>query len=193
MILMIDNYDSFTYILVQYFEELGEEVLVWKHDEHPASHIDTINPTRIIISPGPGGPLDAGISLEAIKLYHTTIPILGVCLGHQCLGYFFGSTICHAPTIMHGKTSTIAHDSSSLFLDTPSSFIVTRYHSLVIAQNTIPECIKQTAWTFDGDNKVCMAIAHKEYPLFGVQFHPESFLSEHGKQILNNFLTVTSK
>ena len=194
MILLIDNYDSFTYIIRQYLIELGQEVVVWKHDAYPLNAIngaiDDLNPTKIVLSPGPGAPVDAGMSLAVIDRYHASLPMLGVCLGHQCLGQYFGGTISRAPTIKHGKTSAISHDGSTLFANIPSPFQVTRYHSLIISPDSIPAVFRQTAWVDEGAVRICMAIEHTRFPLFGVQFHPESYLSEHGYQLFENFLSV---
>ena len=185
MLLMIDNYDSFTYNLVQYFAELGEEVKVFRNDEISVDEIAKINPERICISPGPCSPAEAGISVETIKRYAGHIPILGVCLGHQAIGEAFGGKIIHAKTLMHGKTSQIHHTNQGVFKDLKNPFTATRYHSLVIERATLPDCLEVTAWT---DDEEIMGVRHKTLPIEGVQFHPESVLTEHGHDLLNNFL-----
>ncbi len=185
MLLMIDNYDSFTYNLVQYFAELGAEVVVKRNDEISVEDIAKMNPQHLVISPGPCTPNEAGISVAAIKTYAGRIPLLGVCLGHQSIGQAFGGKIIHAKTLMHGKTSPIHHHSTSVFTGLPSPFTATRYHSLVIERETIPDCLEITAWTDDGE---IMGVRHKTLPVHGVQFHPESILTEHGHDMLKNFL-----
>lgn len=182
---MLDNYDSFTYNIVQYFGELGVEVIVARNDEITIEEIEAINPDLICVSPGPCTPTEAGISVELIKHFAGQIPILGVCLGHQSIGAAFGGNIIRAKELMHGKTSSITHSGSDIFTDIPSPYTVTRYHSLAIERDTLPECLEITAETEDGE---IMAIAHKELPIFGVQYHPESVLSEYGHELLNNFL-----
>ena len=182
---MLDNYDSFTYNIVQYFGELGAEVIVARNDEMTIEEIEAINPDLICVSPGPCTPNEAGISVELIKHFAGQIPILGVCLGHQSIGAAFGGNIIRAKQLMHGKTSSITHSGSDIFTDIPSPYTVTRYHSLAIERDTLPECLEITAETEDGE---IMAVAHKELPIFGVQFHPESVLSEYGHELLNNFL-----
>ncbi len=183
-VLVIDNYDSFTYNLVQYLGELGAEVTVFRHDEISTDEIAALAPTHILISPGPGDPDDAGISLAVIEKFHRTIPILGVCLGHQCIGQAFGGKIGAAKTLMHGKTSQIRHDGRGVFRDIPQDFTATRYHSLVVAEE-LPDCLEITARTPDGE---MMGVRHKEFPVEGVQFHPEAILTEHGHKLLQNFL-----
>ncbi|MFH2133614.1 MAG: aminodeoxychorismate/anthranilate synthase component II [Pseudomonadota bacterium] len=185
MLLMIDNYDSFTYNLVQYFAELGADVVVKRNDEITVEEIAQMNPQHLVISPGPCTPNEAGISVAAIKQYAGKIPLLGVCLGHQSIGQAFGGRIIHAKTLMHGKTSLINHDSNSVFTGLPNPFTATRYHSLVIERETLPECLEITAWTDDGE---IMGVRHKTLPVHGVQFHPESILTEHGHDMLKNFL-----
>ena len=185
MLLMIDNYDSFTYNLVQYFGELGEEVVVFRNDEITLDKIAQLKPTYIVISPGPCTPNEAGISISAIDDCSAKIPILGVCLGHQSIGQAFGGKIIHASHIMHGKTSPVFHHDSGVFNGLPNPFIATRYHSLVIERATMPDCLEITAWTEDGE---IMGIRHKSLKVEGVQFHPESILSEYGHQLLGNFL-----
>ena len=185
MLLMIDNYDSFTYNLVQYLAEIGQEVKVVRNDKISIEEINKLNPQYIVISPGPCTPNEAGISLELIEAFKGKIPILGVCLGHQSIGQAFGGKIVHAQTIMHGKTSKISHNNKGVFRGIKDPFIATRYHSLVIEKQTLPNCFDITAWT--DDNEI-MGIKHKELAIEGVQFHPESILSEHGHDLLKNFL-----
>ena len=185
MLLMIDNYDSFTYNLVQYLAEIGQEVEVVRNDKISIEEINKLNPRYIVISPGPCTPNEAGISLELIEAFKGKIPILGVCLGHQSIGQSFGGKIVHAQTIMHGKTSKIFHNNKGVFRGIKDPFIATRYHSLVIEKQTLPNCFDITAWT--DDNEI-MGIKHKELAIEGVQFHPESILSEHGHDLLKNFL-----
>ena len=185
MLLMIDNYDSFTYNLVQYLAEIGQEVKVVRNDKISIEEINKLNPQYIVISPGPCTPNEAGISLELIEAFKGKIPILGVCLGHQSIGQAFGGKIIHAQTIMHGKTSKISHNNKGVFRGIKDPFIATRYHSLVIDRESLPDCFDITAWT--DDNEI-MGIKHKELAIEGVQFHPESILSEHGHDLLKNFL-----
>lgn len=189
MLLMIDNYDSFTYNLVQYFGELKEKVKVFRNDKITISEIRKMNPDKIVISPGPGRPESAGISKEIISNFKGKFPILGVCLGHQCIGEVFGADIIRAKRIMHGKTSKIDHDNSKLFENIPLGFEATRYHSLIINRETIPDCFKISAWT---DQDEIMGVSHKKYLIEGIQFHPESILTGKGKEILNNFLKMAS-
>jgi len=185
MLLMIDNYDSFTYNLVQYFAELGEEVKVFRNDEIAVEKIAKINPARICISPGPCSPAEAGISVETIKRYAGQIPILGVCLGHQAIGEAFGGNIVRAQKVMHGKTDDIHHTGAGVFRNLPNPFKVTRYHSLAIEKSTLPAVLEVTATSSDGE---IMGVRHKDLLVEGVQFHPESILSEHGHALLKNFL-----
>ncbi|HBV22052.1 MAG TPA: anthranilate/aminodeoxychorismate synthase component II [Nitrosomonas sp.] len=185
MLLMIDNYDSFTYNLVQYLSELGEEVVVYRNDEITLEKIRQLAPERIVISPGPCTPNEAGISLSVIKQFCEKTPVLGVCLGHQSIGQAFGGKIVHAKQLMHGKTSPIYHNNSGVFHDLPNPFIATRYHSLVIDRASLPGCFEITAWTEDDE---IMGISHKTLHTEGIQFHPESILSEHGHDMLKNFL-----
>ena len=185
MLLMIDNYDSFTYNLVQYLGELGEEVKVARNDAITVEQIAAMNPQRIVISPGPCTPNQAGVSVPAIRRFAGTIPLLGVCLGHQSIGQAFGGRIVHAKQLMHGKVSKIRHRSAGVFRDLPNPLIATRYHSLVIERESLPDCLEVTAWTDDGE---IMGVRHKELAVEGVQFHPESFLTEHGHDLLANFL-----
>jgi len=185
---MIDNYDSFTYNLVQYFGELGEEIEVFRNDKISIPEIEKLNPEKIVISPGPGTPHDAGISLDLICHFNGKIPILGVCLGHQCIGEAFGGKIVHAPRLMHGKTSLIHHDGKEVFKGLSNPFEATRYHSLIIEKESIPDCLEISAWT---DEKEIMGVKHKRYLIIGVQFHPESILTKEGKQLLKNFLSLS--
>lgn len=185
MLLMIDNYDSFTYNLVQYFAELGEEVEVYRNDQIDVEGILKRAPSRLVVSPGPCSPKEAGISVEAIKQLAGKLPILGVCLGHQSIGYAFGGKIVRAASLMHGKTSPIYHDGRELFEGLPNPFDATRYHSLVLERATCPDCLEITAWT--GDDEI-MGLRHRQLPLWGVQFHPESILTIAGKDLLRNFL-----
>jgi anthranilate synthase component 2 len=182
---MIDNYDSFTYNLVQYFSELGEEVKVFRNDEITVEEIGKLNPTRICISPGPCSPSEAGISVATIKRYAGHIPILGVCLGHQAIGEAFGGKIVRAQKVMHGKTDSIQHTGIGVFKDIANPFTVTRYHSLAIEKSSIPAALEITATSSDGE---IMGVRHREFAVEGVQFHPESILSEHGHALLKNFL-----
>jgi anthranilate synthase component 2 len=193
MLLMIDNYDSFTYNLVQYLGELGEDVRVYRNDMISIKELAHLNPQRIVISPGPCTPNEAGISLEVLENFKERYPILGVCLGHQCIGQAFGGKVVHAREIMHGKTSSIYHDSSGLFQGMDDPITATRYHSLVVAENSLPEELQVTAWTQtdDGKHDEIMGLKHRELPIYGVQFHPESILTETGHQLLKNFLALT--
>ena len=185
MLLMIDNYDSFTYNLVQYLGELGQDVQVYRNDEIDLKKIAALKPEKIVISPGPCTPNEAGISLALINEFAGKIPLLGVCLGHQSIGQAFGGRIIKAKTLMHGKTSLIHHKNIGVFIDLPNPYTATRYHSLVIERETIPDCLEITAWTDDGE---IMGVKHKTLAVEGVQFHPESILTEHGHDLLNNFL-----
>jgi len=187
MLLMIDNYDSFTYNLVQYLGELGQNIKVFRNDKITPAKIKEIKPKKIVISPGPGRPEDAGISCAVIREFAGKIPVLGVCLGHQCLGYVFGGKIVGAKRLMHGKTSWIYHNKQTIFKGIPNPFEATRYHSLIVAKKGLPECLEITAWTKEGE---IMGLEHKKYPLWGVQFHPESILTKVGKDILANFLNL---
>jgi anthranilate synthase component 2 len=189
MLLMIDNYDSFTYNLVQYLGELGVEVKVVRNDEIGVADIDAIAPDQIVISPGPCTPNEAGISVETIRAYGGRIPILGVCLGHQSIGQAFGGRIVHARQVMHGKTSPIAHADTGVFSGLENPFEATRYHSLVIEKESLPDCLEITAWTEDGgEMDEIMGVRHKELAIQGVQFHPESILTRHGHDLLRNFV-----
>jgi anthranilate synthase component 2 len=193
MLLMIDNYDSFTYNLVQYFGELGVEVQVFRNDQISVAQMEKLNPEQIVISPGPCTPNEAGVSVEAIKHFAGKKPILGVCLGHQSIGQAFGGKIVHASAIMHGKTSMIRHKGIGVFRDISNPFEATRYHSLVIEKDSLPECLEVTAWTEteSGELEEIMGVRHKDYPIEGMQFHPESILTEHGHKLLQNFLELT--
>ena len=185
MLLMIDNYDSFTYNLVQYLGELGQDVRVYRNDEIDLATVAELKPRHIVISPGPCTPLEAGISVPLIQQFAGQIPILGVCLGHQSIGQAFGGKIVHAKQLMHGKTSPIYHADTGVFRGLPNPFTATRYHSLVIERESCPECLEITAWTEDQE---IMGVRHKTLPIEGVQFHPESILTEHGHDLLRNFL-----
>ncbi|MBP6597640.1 MAG: aminodeoxychorismate/anthranilate synthase component II [Arenimonas sp.] len=191
MLLMIDNYDSFTYNLVQYFGELGEEVQVVRNDALTVAQIAALKPERIVISPGPCTPNEAGVSLEIIEKLAGQVPILGVCLGHQSLGQAFGGEVVRARTIMHGKTSPIRHRGLGVFKGIPDPFEATRYHSLVVRKESLPDCLEVTAWTENADGSVdeIMGLRHRTLAVEGVQFHPESILTEHGREMLRNFLT----
>lgn len=190
MLLMIDNYDSFTYNLVQYFGELGEEIEVFRNDKISIPEIEKLNPETLVISPGPGTPKDAGISLDLIDYFKGKIPILGVCLGHQCIGEAFGGKIVSAPRLMHGKTSLIHHGGKGVFQGLSNPFEATRYHSLIIEKESIPGCLEINAWT---DEQEIMGVKHKKFMVIGVQFHPESILTKEGKQFLKNFLNLSLK
>lgn len=189
MLLLIDNYDSFTYNLVHYFQYLRQEVQVHHHDELTIDAIERLNPRYLVISPGPKGPEDAGISLAAIQHFYARLPILGICLGHQCLAHSFGGSIIPAKEIVHGKTSLIDHQQQGLFHNIPTPFAATRYHSLMVDPLTLPKEFRIDAWTTD----TIMAISHREYPVYGLQFHPEAVLTEHGLQLLDNFLHYEHK
>jgi anthranilate synthase component II len=188
MLLMIDNYDSFTYNLVQYFGELGEEVRVIRNDRITLEEIEELAPARIVISPGPCSPEEAGISVAAIRRFAGKIPILGVCLGHQAIGAAFSGKVIRSAHLMHGKTSPILHDGMELFRGLPNPFEATRYHSLIVERSTLPECLEMTAWVAEGE---IMGLRHRELPIWGVQFHPESILTVGGMDILANFLEMT--
>ena len=187
MILMVDNYDSFTYNLVQYFGALGANMKVFRNDKITVNKIKKLKPEKIVISPGPGRPEDAGISCDVIREFAGKIPILGVCLGHQAIGYVYGGHIVGAKRLMHGKTSMIYHNRKGIFRGIPNPFEATRYHSLLVEKKSLPECLGITAWTKENE---IMGLKHKKYPLWGVQFHPESILTRSGKDILANFLNI---
>jgi anthranilate synthase/aminodeoxychorismate synthase-like glutamine amidotransferase len=191
MIFVLDNYDSFTYNLVQYMGELGAEMVIRRNDELTPAKVEQLKPERILISPGPCTPQDAGISIELIKHFSKTtrrVPILGVCLGHQAIGAAFGGNVVRAPKLMHGKTSEIEHDGKTIFSGIPSTMTCTRYHSLIVAEEGLPSELEVSARTADGET--IMALRHRELPIEGVQFHPESVLTTHGKQIIQNFLKM---
>lgn len=187
MILVIDNYDSFTYNLVQYLGEMGVAMEVHRNDQISIDQIAALKPERILVSPGPCSPRESGLSNEIIKAFGPRIPLLGVCLGHQCIGHVFGGEVIVNYRMMHGKTSLIHHDGKGLFQGLPSPFTATRYHSLVIRRETIPDCLEITAHT---DEQEIMGVRHREFPIHGVQFHPESILTDHGRQILRNFVSL---
>jgi anthranilate synthase/aminodeoxychorismate synthase-like glutamine amidotransferase len=184
MVVVIDNYDSFTYNLVQYLGELGAELRVFRNDEVTLDELRELRPSHIVISPGPGDPNDGGISNDVIREFGPTTPVLGVCLGHQCIGHVYGGVVSRAPRLMHGKTSSVYHNAGGLFDGVPNPFTATRYHSLIV-EEPLPDVLQVTAFTRDGE---VMALQHRDYPVAGVQFHPESILTEHGKRILQNFL-----
>ncbi|EED30595.1 anthranilate synthase component II (Glutamine amido-transferase) [gamma proteobacterium NOR5-3] len=190
MLLMIDNYDSFTYNVVQYLAELGADVQVFRNDEITIDEMESLAPERIVISPGPCTPNEAGVSMQAIRHFAGKIPVLGICLGHQSLGQVYGGDVVRARQVMHGKTSEIHHDGSGVFSGLPSPFVATRYHSLVVARDSLPDDFTVTAWTVDaqGDVDEIMGLRHRDTGAEGVQFHPESVLSEHGHALLQNFL-----
>jgi anthranilate synthase component 2 len=188
MLLMLDNYDSFTYNLVQYLQELGEEVVVHRNDQITVEQIAALEPRRIVISPGPCSPAEAGISVELIQKLSDKIPTLGVCLGHQSIGHAFGGKVIRAPQLMHGKTSLIQHDNSGVFKGLSNPFVATRYHSLIVEREGLPSCLRVNAWLDDG---MIMGLEHRERPLWGVQFHPESILTVEGKRLLQNFLDLS--
>jgi anthranilate synthase component 2 len=188
MILLIDNYDSFTYNLFQYLSELGEEVTVVRNDRITLDEIENLAPARIVISPGPGHPQEAGISNEVIRHFSDKLPILGVCLGHQCLGYTYGGTVERAGEIKHGKASLIYHDGKGIFQGLDNPFRAIRYHSLSVRRKSLPACLEVSAWT---ENDIIMGLRHKEYPVEGVQFHPESIMTQQGKELLQNFINIS--
>jgi para-aminobenzoate synthetase component 2 len=187
MILVIDNYDSFTYNLVQYLGELGQDIRVFRNDKIDVSGIAELNPERIVISPGPGTPDQSGITLKVIKAFESKKPILGVCLGHQAIGQVFGGRVVPAPYLMHGKTSEICHDNRTIFSGLPYRFQATRYHSLMVERKTLPKCLEVSATSTDG---LIMGLRHRDFPIEGVQFHPESIMTAHGKKLLENFLQL---
>jgi anthranilate synthase/aminodeoxychorismate synthase-like glutamine amidotransferase len=185
MILMIDNYDSFTFNIVQYLEQMGEDVVVFRNDKVTVDRIDKLKPQVIFLSPGPGTPRDAGITVDVVREFHKTIPIMGICLGHQSIGYAFGGEIVRAGRIMHGKVSPVHHDGKTIFTGLPDPFTAGRYHSLVVRPETLPSCLEVSARTAEGE---IMGLRHKEFPVEGIQFHPESVLTPQGKRILRNFI-----
>jgi anthranilate synthase/aminodeoxychorismate synthase-like glutamine amidotransferase len=187
---MIDNYDSFTYNLVQYLGELGEELAVFRNDQITVNKVKQLKPASLVISPGPGSPKDAGVSNELIRSYAGEIPILGVCLGHQCIGEVFGGKVVRAGRLMHGKTSPIHHDSTGIFRNLPNPFEATRYHSLLVRREGLPAVLRVTAWTKEGE---IMGLQHARFPVYGVQFHPESILTKVGKDLLRNFLQLAKQ
>jgi anthranilate synthase component 2 len=195
MLLMIDNYDSFTFNVVQYLGELGAEVKVVRNDEITVADIESLKPERIVISPGPCTPNEAGISMETIRAFAGRLPILGICLGHQSIGQVFGGDVVRARAVMHGKTSSIYHTGKGVFHNLPSPYIATRYHSLVVDKATLPDCLEMTAWTQTADGGVdeIMGFRHKAFDIEGVQFHPESILTEHGHALLENFLKLEER
>ncbi len=190
MLLMIDNYDSFTYNVVQYLGELGADVVVYRNDEITVDQIRKLAPEKIVLSPGPCTPNEAGISMQVVREFGSTIPLLGICLGHQSIGQVFGGTVSRAREVMHGKTSNIHHNGGGVFRDLDNPFIATRYHSLIVEADSMPDCLEVTAWTErDGKPDEVMGFRHKSLPIEGVQFHPESILTKGGHALLNNFLT----
>ncbi|MEM7082862.1 MAG: aminodeoxychorismate/anthranilate synthase component II [Pseudomonadota bacterium] len=192
MLLMIDNYDSFTFNLVQYLQELKQEVQVFRNDALTVDAIRALNPARIVISPGPGTPADAGVSGDVVKSFGASTPILGVCLGHQVIAECFGADVVHARRVMHGKTSPITHDGKHVFADLPNPFEATRYHSLVVKANSVPDTLEINAWSLDdaGGRDEIMGLRHRQYPIYGVQFHPEAIFTEFGHQMLANFIAA---
>jgi len=190
MILMIDNYDSFTYNLVQYLGQLGQEVMVYRNDEITLDEIGKLAPDAIFLSPGPCTPMEAGITVDVIRIFHKSIPIMGVCLGHQSIGYAFGGNVVRAGRLMHGKTSPIINDGKTIFKGLPNPFTAGRYHSLLVERNSLPSCLEISAETEEGE---IMGIRHREYPVEGIQFHPESILTPHGKRIIKNYLEILTK
>ncbi len=185
MILVIDNYDSFTYNIVQEMGELGAELCVVRNDQITVDGVRDMNPSHIVISPGPGFPKDAGVSMDVIRELGQSTPLLGVCLGHQCIGEVYGGVVSHAPQLMHGKTSMIHHQGDPLFAGLPDPFVATRYHSLIVQEETLPDALEVTAWAESGE---IMGLRHKSYPVVGVQFHPESILTQNGIRMLQNFI-----
>lgn len=190
MLLMIDNYDSFTYNLVQYFGQLGEDVVVYRNDRITLEEMERLSPERIVISPGPCSPNEAGVSVAAIRHFAGKVPLLGVCLGHQAIGAAFGGNVIRSCSLMHGKTSPIYHDGKGLFKGLPNPFEATRYHSLIVERSSLPDCLEVTAWVENGE---IMGLAHRELPIWGVQFHPESILTVGGMDLLRNFLEMSGK
>ncbi|MBX3746581.1 MAG: aminodeoxychorismate/anthranilate synthase component II [Verrucomicrobiae bacterium] len=192
MVLVIDNYDSFTYNLVQYLGELRTDLAVHRNDRITVEEIRALNPDRIVISPGPCSPREAGMSNEIIREFGPRVPVLGVCLGHQCIGHTFGAEVVVHRRMMHGKTSQIRHDGQDLFRDMPNPFTATRYHSLVVRRETLPECLEVTAWCEEDPDEI-MGLRHRSHPIWGVQFHPESILTQEGRRMIGNFLALAGK
>lgn len=190
MILMIDNYDSFTFNIVQYLGQMGEDVRVFRNDRITLDEIKKLNPRAIFLSPGPRSPLDAGITVEVIRNFYASMPIMGICLGHQSIGFAFGGEIVRAQRIMHGKTSPVLNDGKTIFTGLPNPFVAGRYHSLIVKRETLPDCLEISAETAEGE---IMGLRHRQYPVEGIQFHPESVLTPQGKRILKNFLKITSR
>jgi anthranilate synthase/aminodeoxychorismate synthase-like glutamine amidotransferase len=190
MILMIDNYDSFTFNIVQYLGQMGEDVRVYRNDKITLEEIKRLKPQAIFLSPGPRSPREAGITVDVVREFCETVPIMGICLGHQSIGYAFGGEVVRAGRIMHGKTSSVNHDGRTLFAGLPNPFTAGRYHSLLVRKETLPECLEVSATTADGE---IMGLRHKQYPVEGIQFHPESVLTPHGKRIIRNFLKYTGR
>ena len=190
MILMIDNYDSFTFNIVQYLGQMGEDVQVYRNDKITLEEIHKLNPQAIFLSPGPCSPREAGITVDVIREFHTTVPLMGICLGHQSIGYAFGGEIVRAGRIMHGKVSPVQHDGKTIFAGLPNPFTAGRYHSLVVRPETLPDCLEVSAQTAEGE---IMGLRHKEYPVEGIQFHPESVLTPQGKRIIRNFLKILGR
>ncbi|MCX5836666.1 MAG: aminodeoxychorismate/anthranilate synthase component II [Deltaproteobacteria bacterium] len=190
MILMIDNYDSFTYNLVQYLGQFGREVLVRRNDEIALDEINDLRPEALFLSPGPCSPKEAGVTVDVIRTFYRTIPVMGVCLGHQAIGYAFGGNVVRADRIMHGKTSPIHNDGKTIFKGLPNPFVAGRYHSLIVEKNSLPDCLEISAETVEGE---IMGIRHRKYPVEGIQFHPESILTPNGKRIIKNFLDIIGK
>lgn len=190
MILMIDNYDSFTFNIVQYLIQMGQDVRVYRNDKIATEDIDQLRPQAIFLSPGPCSPREAGITVAVVRRFYTKIPIMGVCLGHQCIGFAFGGEVVRAERIMHGKTSLVRHDNKTIFTGLPNPFSAGRYHSLIVKRETLPDCLEISAETDEGE---IMGFRHKEYPVEGIQFHPESVLTPQGKRIIKNFLKYTGR
>jgi anthranilate synthase/aminodeoxychorismate synthase-like glutamine amidotransferase len=190
MILMIDNYDSFTFNIVQYLGQMGEDVRVYRNDKITIDEIKKLKPRAIFLSPGPCSPREAGITVDVVREFHTTVPIMGICLGHQSIGYAFGGEVVRADRIMHGKISPINHDGKTIFAGLPNPFTAGRYHSLLVRPETLPDCLEVSARTVEGE---IMGLRHKEYPVEGIQFHPESVLTPQGKRIIRNFLKYTGR
>ncbi|PKN89294.1 MAG: anthranilate/aminodeoxychorismate synthase component II [Deltaproteobacteria bacterium HGW-Deltaproteobacteria-1] len=190
MILMIDNYDSFTFNIVQYLGQMGEDVQVYRNDKITLDDIHKLKPQAVFLSPGPGAPREAGITVDVVREFYKTVPLMGICLGHQSIGYAFGGDIVRADRIMHGKTSAVQHDGKTIFTGLPNPFTAGRYHSLVVRPETLPSCLEVSARTDEGE---IMGLRHKEYPVEGIQFHPESVLTPQGKRILRNFLKTTGR